>query len=160
MISAFGVDDGLVSKEDTRKVPDWASGAMPASSAKAFSNSRKHKTDAGVRNFGWTTGGTAAGTAVGATLVGLAFRKAKPYKHMPKFFYKETPVRNPFKGTGRTHLQNPHGPGGTVITSGEKQRYLGMTLGGTLGTAGGAAAGAYHLNQVKKNPRYRYKEEK
>jgi hypothetical protein len=146
MISAFGIDHGMVSKAMPDKVPDWASGAMPASTARAYNYSGKKKTKAAANNFAWKSAGAAAGTAAGATLVGLAFKKAKPLKHMPKFFYEGTPVKNPLSGKK------------TTITSGEKQRYLGMSIGGTLGTAGGATAGAVHLNRLKKDPKYDFDE--
>lgn len=147
MISAFGVEH-LVSKAMPEKVPDWASGAMPASTARAYNYSGDKKTKAAAHNFAWKSAGAAAGTAAGATLIGLAFKKAKPMKYMPKFFYKPTPVRNPFTGKG------------TAITSGEKQRYLGMSIGGTLGTAGGATAGAAQLHRLKKDPQYKFDEKK
>jgi hypothetical protein len=67
---------------------------------------------------------------------------------MPKVFYKGTPVKNPFTGKK------------TTITSGEKQRYLGMSLGGTVGAATGATAGAAHLNHLKKDPQYGFDEKK
>jgi hypothetical protein len=60
--------------------------------------------------------------------------------------YRNQTIHNPI--TGRK----------TTITSGEKQRYLGMTLGGTLGTVGGGIAGASHLNRVKRDRRYGYEE--
>jgi hypothetical protein len=145
MISAFGVEH-LVSKVMPDKVPDWASGAMPASTARAYNYSGDKKTKAAAHNFAWKTAGGAAGTLAGASLVGMAFKKAKPLRYMPKFFYKPTPVKNPFTGKK------------TEITSGEKQRYLGMTLGGTVGTATGATAGAVQLHRLKKDPQYRFNE--
>jgi len=144
MISAFGVDHGSISKG----VPDWASGTIPASANHAYNRTKKHKVEAAARNVGWTAAGSAAGTAVGATLVGLAFRKGKQTKRIPKFFYRDTPVKNPFSGKK------------TKITSGEKQRYLGMTLGGTLGTVGGGAAGATHLKRLEKEKKYGYQNPK
>jgi len=152
MISAFGVEHGLVSKALPDKVPDWASGAMPASTARAYNYSGDKKTKAATHNYAWKTAGATAGTAAGAALVGLAFKKAKPLRYMPEFFYRKTPIKNPFNGQK------------TAITSGEKQRYLGMTLGGALGTVGGAAAGGAHLHRLKKDPQYKFnappKEEK
>jgi hypothetical protein len=148
MISAFGVDHSMVSKAMPDKVPDWASGAMPASTARAYNYSSKKKSKAAANNFAWKTAGATAGTLAGASLVGMAFRKAKPLKYMPKFFYKGTPVKNPFTGKK------------TTITSGEKQRYFGMSLGGTVGAATGATAGAAHLNRLKKDPQYGFDEGK
>jgi hypothetical protein len=146
MISAFGVEHGLVSKALPDKVPDWASGAMPASTARAYNYSGDKKTKAAAHNFAWKTAGATAGTAAGAALVGLAFKKAKPLRYMPEFFYRNSKVKNPFTG------------GKTNITSGEKRRYLGMSLGGTVGTAGGATAGGVQLHRLKSDPQYRFEE--
>ena len=149
MISAFGVAH-LISKADQpRGVPDWASGAIPASSARAYSAAEKHKVNAAARNFGYSSAGTVAGTLAGASLVGLAFKKAKPLRYMPKTFYKPSKdVRIPFNG-GKT----------TTIGSGEKQRWLGMTVAAPLGAVGGGAAGAAHLKHMRKDPRYAFKED-
>jgi hypothetical protein len=147
MISAFGVEHGLVSKADQRSVPDWASGAIPASTARAYSHAEKKKASAASRNFVYSSAGTAAGTLAGASLVGLAFKKAKPLKYMPKTFYRSTKnVKLPFSKP-------------TTIGSGEKQRWLGMTVAAPAGALGGGIAGAAHLKHMRKDPKYAFKED-
>lgn len=148
MYSAFGVDHGTISKADRPQVPDWASGAIPASSAKVYNKTTRNRKEAAARNVLWTAAGSTAGTAIGAGLVGLAFRRGKTTKRIPKFFYRDTKIKNP--------LTNKK----TLITPGEKQRYLGMTMGGTVGTVGGGAAGAVHLHRVKRDKKYGYEEDK
>lgn len=156
MISAFGVDHGLVSKAESdakirpvkpampEKVPDWASGAMPASTARAYNYSENKKVKAAAHNFAWKTAGGVAGSAAGAALTGLAFRKAKPLKYMPKFFYGNSKVVNPLTGKK------------TTLTPGEKRRMLGLSLGGTFGTIGGGVAGSAQLHHMKSDPQYGY----
>lgn len=149
MLSAFGVEHTGISKAAPEKIPDWASGAIPASSARAYNQSSKNKGKAAGKNFLWSTGGTAVGTLAGAAVTGMAFKKAKPMRFMPKTFYKPSKkVLIPFSGGKRT-----------TIGSGEKQRWLGMSIGAPLGAAGGGFAGAAHLHQLKKDPKYGFKEE-
>jgi len=79
-------------------------------------------------------------------LVGLAFRRGKKGK-IPKFFYKDHVVHNPITGKK------------TTLTSGEKQRYVGMTtLGSAFGALGGGIAGGVHLNRIKRDRKYGYSE--
>lgn len=141
MLSAFGVEHGTVSKRKGQ-MPDWLSGAVPASTAVAYNKSQKRKTKAAASNFAVKTAGGAAGAVAGLVAAGVALKT----KRVPKFLMKETTLRKiPL-------VKKP-----IVITSGEKKRYVATVVSGGTGGIAGGYAGQKHLDRIKKDPQYGYR---
>jgi hypothetical protein len=140
MISAFGVDHGSISKAaDT--VPDWASGAIPASTAVAYNKTRRNRVKAATHNFGFQTAGSVLGGAAGIGLGALALKS----KRVPKFLTSTTTKKLPF---GRS----------VTINADHKKGFAASTVSGITGGVAGGYAGQKHLQHLKKDPEYKYKE--
>jgi hypothetical protein len=77
MISAFGVNHGLISKasEHREKLPENAGHILPASTVRAYDHSKQKKKEAALINFASQAGGGAAGTAAGITGAVILARK-------------------------------------------------------------------------------------
>lgn len=142
MHSAFGVDHGI-SKRDAEKIPDWATGLMPASAARSYERAGTRKKEAAASNFAVKAGGSALGGLAGIGLTAAAVKTKK----LPKWFLRDSSIR-PIKYI----TKNP-----TTIKAGEKQRSIATSLGGLIGGAAGGTAANLHLKSVEKNPRYRIK---
>jgi hypothetical protein len=140
MRSAFGVDHGVVSKA-TEEVPDWASGAIPASTAVAYNNSRKRKLKAAAGNFAYQGVGSAAGSVAGLGLAAVALKS----KRMPAFVKSTTRIKVPFRKSPMT------------MSGDYKEGAAGMGVSGLVGGVAGGWAGQRHLQHVKKDPEYGYK---
>lgn len=140
MRSAFGVEHGLVNKAaDT--VPDWASGAIPASTAVAYNKTRRNRVKAATHNFGIQTGGSILGGAAGVGLGALALKS----KRVPKFLTKPST----FKFAGKT----------AKVSADAKRGFAVSTVSGITGGAAGGYAGQKHLQHLKKDPEYKYRED-
>lgn len=136
MFSAFGVDHGaLISKtaKADRRIPEWASSAVPGSTINAYNNSSKHKGQAAASNLGAKAAGSATGSILGATGVALAARKFKGLK---------APVKL-----------------GRIIISGDRKLGAAQAVGaGAVGGVVGGVAGARSLNRIRGDKKYKYRE--
>lgn len=115
-----------------KTVPDDVSPLLPASTVKAYDNSRKHKGEAAALNLGSKLGAGAVGGVTGAAIAAKVLPKAK-------FFREASSVR------------------GRVISADKKVGFAASTLGGSVGGAAGGTAGALTLRHIRNNPRYRYR---
>jgi len=157
MLSAFGINHGLISKMDpgstdmhvnrpigtankyvqtintgNKKVPKKAYPFLHASVVRAYDDTRAHKVRAATKQAGAASIGGAAGSLAGLTAVSLAGKRVPA-------------LRNSSKILGRT------------LTS---ERKIGLAAGvgaGAVGGTGGAAANYYALENTKKNKKYKFR---
>ena len=115
-----------------KTVPDDISPILPASTVKAYDNSRHHKGEAAALNLGSKLGAGAAGGLVGAAAAAKVLPKAR-------FFREASTVA------------------GKTISADKKVGFAASSLGGSVGGAAGGTAGALTLRHIQKNPRYRYR---
>jgi hypothetical protein len=115
-----------------KTVPDDVSPMLPASTVKAYDNSRHHKGEAAALNLGSKLGAGAAGGLAGAAVAAKVLPKAK-------FFRGASTVA------------------GHTISADKKVGFAASSLGGSVGGAAGGTAGALTLRHIQKNPRYRYR---
>lgn len=147
MISAFGVEHGVVAKaesvkrkvdefvDDNGKMSDKAAAAVPGSTVDVYNNSRKHKKESALGNWAMKLGGGAAGGALGYA----AFRGSKG----------KIKMLNAKKLKGKRKKR---------ISPEDRSNLLASTA-TVLGSTGGGYAGSrLHQEYVKRNPRYDYKE--
>ena len=96
MISAFGVNHGLISKAkgEYDRLPEHAGHVLPAATVRAYDHSKKHKKEAAAINFVSQAGGGLAGTAAGITgTVILARKNPKLFKQKKILGYIVKPDR-------------------------------------------------------------------
>ena len=126
-----------VSKKDDRpsqakRVPDYLSPMLPASTVRAYDNSHGHKLEAGATNLASKVGVGGIGAAAGLGAAALATRKVPALKNGLRVGKKKVVSRDTLKGW----TQSTAAAGG--------------------GGLGGAIGGTYSLKRVQENPRYRY----
>ena len=118
----------------SKKVPDYLSPVLPASTVRAYDNSHGHKLEAGVKNFTAKTGGAAIGGGLGLGATMLATRKIPALRDGLKFGSKK------------------------AVSSGTLRGWTQSTGAGAGGALGGAVGGSYSLKRIQENPRHRYQE--
>jgi hypothetical protein len=144
MLSAFGVDHGTISKADApkkrrevikpdAKLPRVAGNMVPASTARAFDNSTKHKGQAA----GLVTAGKIAGSVAGGA-AGIAV--ASKLTKNPRFFKEGSKIA--LRAVSAKDKRNA-------------ARYAGMTVGGAVGSTALSEASSRH---IRRSSRYGYKE--
>lgn len=136
MISAFGVDHGVVSKRET--VPDYLTPLLPASAVKAYDRSRRNKERALAENMGARVGGSAVGAAIGIGAL-AASRKRIP------FLMKPTAV-----SLGRAGRHANRAPRVVTLSADRKYGFAQSAVAGAVGGAIGGSAGNASLTRIKR----------
>lgn len=138
MRSAFGVEHGAVAKRrdyKDRRVPDALTSVVPGSTVMAYNYSRKHKGQAATANLGAKVAGSAAGSVVGAALMGVAGKRLKALGALRR---------------GSTVL-------GRTVSAERKMGAAQAGAAGVLGGIGGGITGNRSLNRIKGDERYGYR---
>lgn len=117
-----------------KKVPDYLSPVLPASTVRAYDNSHGHKLEAGIKNFTAKTGGAAVGGGLGLGATMLATRKIPALRNGIKLGSKK------------------------AVSSGTLRGWSQSTGAGAGGALGGAVGGSYSLKRIQESPRHRYQE--
>ena len=130
MISAFGVNHGLISKAigDYDKLPERAGHVLPASTVRAYDHSKKRKKEAATVNYVSQVGGGIAGTAAGMTGVVLVARKN------PKLFQQRKVLGYVVKPERQK----------------EAARYVAGVTGAGLASLGGSSATSAYIKRSKR----------
>jgi hypothetical protein len=113
---------------EKKRVPDYLSPLLPASTVRAYDNSQGHKKEAAGINFASKTGLGAVGGAAGLGAAAIATRKIPALKNGVKFGSKKAVSRGTLRGWSQS------------------------TGAGAGAAAGGAVGGAYSLKRVQENP--------
>jgi len=119
---------------DAKRVPDYISPMLPASTVRAYDNSHGHKLEAGVKNFASKTGGAAIGGGLGLGTTMLATHKIPALKNGLKIGSKK------------------------AVSSGTLRGWTQSSGAGAGGALGGTIGGAYSLKRIEENPRHRYQQ--
>jgi hypothetical protein len=125
-------DSGPTRSHEKKRVPDYVSPLLPASTVRAYDNSRAHKREAGVKNFAAKGGLGAIGGTAGLLASAVAVRKIPALRNGVKFGSKKAVSRDTLRGWTQS------------------------TGAGAGAAAGGGIGGAYSLKRIQENPKYRY----
>lgn len=117
-----------------KRVPDYMSPLLPASTVRAYDNSHAHKTEAGAKNFAAKAGLGGIGGTAGLLASAVAVRKVPALKNGVKFGSKKAVSRDTLRGWTQS------------------------TGAGAGAAAGGGIGGAYSLKRIQENPKYRYQQ--
>lgn len=130
MISAFGVNHGLISKArgEYKKLPEEAGHVLPAATVRAYDHSKKRKNEAAAINYISQAGGGIAGTAAGMTGVVLVARKN------PKLFQQRKVLGYVVKPERQK----------------EAARYVAGVTGAGLASLGGSSATSAYIKRSKR----------
>lgn len=146
MISAFGVEHGVVSKAE--KLSSNITPMLPSTTVMAYNNSRYNKKRAAARNF--------AARAVGSGLgLGAGYLA---YKHVPMGRWLNSATkfktRAPSYSKGKLSLKRKN----VKFSSDKKKGYVASAMTSMGAGVGGYIGGKESLQNIKESPRFRYEE--
>jgi len=170
MISAFGVEHGDISKAQKRmidpeaRLPHAAGNILPASTVRAYDNSRKNKPKAATYNFASQVLPGMVGSAVGLEAASLLLRKKpgliKPIKlKVPSTKKVRTGIAVDSKGTATPKYRKLRTT--KEINLGDRQeKVLGLVTAGGIGTLSSLTGSQLTSNHIKRSKRFDYQDRK